>query len=180
MMSILVQSVHQQHVRRIRLRCASVSNYFDYEDKDTANFNTWITAAAEQGLKHIHIHVSLIFDQLAFIFCLRTLVVLDLKFVCVHHLGNVDLPSLKALRLNIVGFSMDYDLPKLLNGCPNLEEFEGNSLSVGHWDPDIEYRSRRLSKLARASISNLADFNIPFDIFSSVEFFLLKESVVLM
>ncbi|XP_058753066.1 putative FBD-associated F-box protein At5g53635 [Vicia villosa] len=179
MMSISVQSVHQQHVRSIRLRCASASNYFDYEEEDSANFNTWITAAAKEGLKHIHIHISWIFYQLGFIFSLRTLVVLDLKFVCVHAFGKVDLPSLKTLRLNRVEFSLDFYLTKLLNGCPNLEEFEGISLSsVVSWDTDIEYKSRSLSKLARASISHLDEFNIPFDIFSSVEFFLLKEIVL--
>jgi hypothetical protein len=164
MISILVRNVHRQRIKRIRL---------------SANFNTWLTAAAERGLEHLHIHLSWIYSKLDIIFGLRTLVFLELKTVYVQSLCKVDLPSLKMLRLNGVEFRMDWFLPDLLNGCPNLEVLEGRYLSVTNWDPDYEVRSRSLSKLASANISNLADFHssIPFDIFSTVEFFSLRRGL---
>jgi hypothetical protein len=179
--SILVRNVHRQRIKRIRLRCWSVSNYFDseVEEEHSVNFNTWLTAAAERGLEHLHIHLSWIYSKLDIIFGLRTLVFLELKTVYVQSLCKVDLPSLKMLRLNGVEFRMDWFLPDLLNGCPNLEVLEGRYLSVTNWDPDYEVRSRSLSKLASANISNLADFHssIPFDIFSTVEFFSLRRGL---
>ncbi|PNX57076.1 F-box/FBD/LRR-repeat protein, partial [Trifolium pratense] len=139
--------------------------YRFYSDKDFYNL---LYAAITRGVQNLSIdlpHCSIMTTLPTFLLTTNTLSVLKLKRVKVtlnEDDPDIDLPSLKVLHLESVGFTYYQDIMKLLSGCPILEELEAKDLIVytlcKEFPTDTDVPS--LSNLVRANIS---DPHIQFD-----------------
>ncbi|GAU41404.1 hypothetical protein TSUD_244890 [Trifolium subterraneum] len=144
--------------------------YRFYFNKD---FYDLLDAAITRGVENVsidlpHCSSSITMTTLpTFILTTKTLSVLKLKRVKVTLNEDddpdiIDLPSLKVLHLESVGFTHYQHIMKLLSGCPILEELEAKDLTVytlcKEFPTDTDVPS--LSNLVRANIS---DAHIEFD-----------------
>ncbi|CAI8612821.1 unnamed protein product [Vicia faba] len=150
-----------------------------YAGVETSLFIKSLTAVAERGMTHLELLVYLPHSP-CFIFSFRTLVVLKLKEIMFHDFSTVvELASLKILRLFKVYFKKRQYLCELLNGCPNLEEFEAKDLTLlygcGFLGDKVKFM--KLSNLIRADINNLHPFYYvpPLTALSNVQFLRLEE-----
>ncbi|XP_057452092.1 putative F-box/FBD/LRR-repeat protein At5g22670 [Lotus japonicus] len=105
------------------------------------------------------------------IFSCETLVVLKLVGLDVDVFSSVDLPKLKSMYLNDIGFPEEKNLVELLSGCPILENLEVYYLFFNGVSstPTSNKNVKRLSKLVRADIYCIA-FDIPLKAICNVEF----------
>ncbi|KAK6157404.1 hypothetical protein DH2020_011652 [Rehmannia glutinosa] len=85
---------------------------------------TWITTAVSRNVKNIAIKLYYQPVLHVCLFTCKTLIDLSLDEICLSVVLNVAvcLPCLKKLRLNSIRLDGDESLPRLLSGCPVLEE----------------------------------------------------------
>ncbi|GFQ06906.1 putative F-box/FBD/LRR-repeat protein at5g22670 [Phtheirospermum japonicum] len=95
-------------------------------DCDENELEKWITSAIQCNVQNLYLDLD--FDLLGrlpqCLFTSKTLVDLSLYCCCVGipSVGDVSLPSLKYLLLCSIDYDSDEALPRLLSGCPVLEE----------------------------------------------------------
>ncbi|CAJ2652215.1 unnamed protein product [Trifolium pratense] len=152
-----------QPIKKLCLTIKQAPEIYDIEK--------WLNGAAERKLGHLEIQLFNIIPHklLCCIFSLRNLVVLKLTKVLLSTFSHSDLPSLKTLHLKDVDFRQRWFYFELLNGCPILEDFEANGITLGNLlssSPADRVR-KCLPKLVRASFSNIS--NYPFQPFCSVQ-----------
>ncbi|XP_057422148.1 F-box/FBD/LRR-repeat protein At4g00160-like [Lotus japonicus] len=143
-------------ITTFRLQCRAGLYLSDFDLK------IWVNAAIRRGLENLYIQLSGVRLSLSScIFCCNTLVVLNLARLLLDQFSVVDLPSLKTLHLNDVGFPQPQNLVDLLTRCPILE-YMGLS-DIYYWgleDVPSNKNGGSLSKLVRADIHDVS-----FDIF---------------
>lgn len=135
----------------------------------------WLTEAAERGIEHLNIRLSRdpSLSRSCCIFSSRTLVVLKLEGMSLHASLTVDFPSLKILHLIGVIFSGGWSIWELLIGCPILEDFKAKNIYLMEECDNPEYKS--LTKLVRADISDMGNWDIPLKIFCNIDFLRLGD-----
>jgi len=130
--------------------------------------NRFVYAAVQRGIENLNLKIC---NRVSFglklplsIFSCRTLVVLHLCGLTAN-LSRVvvDFPLLKTLHLCNVHFARDQSLPKLLSGCPILEELQIKYLPRAILV--LEENSQCLPNLIRANISDV-HFSAASDLFS--------------
>ncbi|XP_058761790.1 F-box/LRR-repeat protein At4g14096-like [Vicia villosa] len=156
-LTIYERSVHQP-IKSFRLRC------HEYHDNSMLEHNvlTWLTAAAERGVKHIDVHI--------------TLVVLKLKGVSVNHFIPANLPSLRTLHLKSVQFIDDGHIVEILNSCPVLEDLEMKDISTSSRSDELDEEVKKLTNLIRADVTNVSRYGVDLEVLSNVEFLRLEET----
>ncbi|XP_057440869.1 putative FBD-associated F-box protein At5g56440 [Lotus japonicus] len=175
-----------QPIRSFWLKCVVESDFCPSDD----DIYEWVKAATQRGgLKNLHIEVtlpidhSLIYLSGSTISC-KTLVDLKLMGLFVEIYSFVDLPSLKTLHLEDVGFDYRQCLGELLSGCPILEYMHvndtycpGDGYDEDDYDPPNNNNFKGLSKLVRADIYSLDDLDILLEAICNVEFLATDESL---
>lgn len=135
------------------LKCTKAS-YLHSED-----INRFVQAATQRVIENLNLRtVSFRLELPRSIFSCETLVVLRLYGISLNELSRVvvHFPCLKILDLSHVFFKHAEYLPKLLSGCPILEELEINFLFVVN--PKrlvLEENYQCLPNLIKANISKL-------------------------
>lgn len=81
--------------------------------------------------------------------------------------SSVDLPVLKVLHLQDLGFPGRASFAELLSGCPILEDFKTNRLYFNEGAIDTEFKT--LPKLLRAHIAAESEFFL-LGVVNNVEF----------
>ncbi|XP_057440836.1 F-box/FBD/LRR-repeat protein At5g56420-like [Lotus japonicus] len=151
------------------------------------DIDEWVKAATQRGgLKNLHIEVTfpnpmdqtIIYLSGSNISC-KTLVDLKLMGLSVQVYSFVDLPSLKTLHLEDVGFDYLQCLRELLSGCPILEYMHVNGTYCPGDDYDTLNKNnfKGLPKLVRADIYSLDDLDVLLEAICNVEFLATDESL---
>ncbi|XP_058741505.1 putative F-box/LRR-repeat protein At3g42770 [Vicia villosa] len=163
-----------QPIKSFRLRC------HEYHDNSMLEHNvlTWLTAAAERGVKHIDVHM---YDTPktsvnSCVFCSSTLVVLKLKGVSVNHFIPANLPSLRTLHLKSVQFIDDGHIVEILNACPVLEDLEMKDISISSRSDELDEEVKKLTNLIRADVTNVSRYGVDLEVLSNVKFLRLEET----
>jgi hypothetical protein len=143
-------------------------NYYDCKDiyEDIYKF---VDIAIQRGVENLNIDFShSLFSSMmlpSFVFSSKTLSVLKLKWVTLNEVPCVNLPSLKALYLDVVTFTYYEYILKLLSGCPILQDLGANNLRV-----DLPYSEGLVISLSNLIRANICDvIHIEFDWLQNVE-----------
>ncbi|KAJ1382093.1 Leucine-rich repeat domain superfamily [Sesbania bispinosa] len=131
----------------------------------------WVNAAIQCGIENLDIKLSTtnsVISLNCFNSNCRTLVVVKLNGLDVGAFSSVDLPSLKTLHLNNVGFLKPQYVKELLCVCPILEDLQAEDIYCE--GPRCEGEYKTLTKLVRAVISQMHHLNIPLQAVSNAEF----------
>ncbi|AES81067.2 cyclin-like F-box protein [Medicago truncatula] len=137
----------------------------DYDCRDIYNF---LYIAIQRGVENLNIDFShSLFSQMtlpSFVFSSKTLSILKLKQITLNEVPFVNLPSLKALYLDVVTFTYYELILKLLSGCPILQYLGTNNLVV-----ELPYSERPVISLSNLIRANICDIHIEFDWLQNVE-----------
>ncbi|KAL3652542.1 hypothetical protein CASFOL_002223 [Castilleja foliolosa] len=170
-----VLSLHKaQTINTFRLRF--MDNIFNNE------FDDWVKALVERNVRKIDVTLDyqLIFLPLCLFSC-KTLVDLRLN-LCgnIPDWGNVHLPALKRLHLDMVGYESDESLPHLLLGCPVLEELIVDRF-VSKPDPKVACLNVNSSRIIKLVIrSHSCDDHFVYSVrirTPALRYLLVKDSV---
>ncbi|GFQ01395.1 putative F-box/FBD/LRR-repeat protein at4g13965 [Phtheirospermum japonicum] len=95
-----------------------------FQDCSDFELETLIIIAKSRNVRNLDIEVDSEYTLPRRLFTFTTLVRLTLSgFPCIYKTGgDVHLPRLKRLHLDYLLFQVDEDLPRLLSGCPVLED----------------------------------------------------------
>ena len=144
-------------IRSFHLKCTKDPTLHQHD------INRFVYAPVQRGgienlNLDIHLEKNLEIKLPPMIFSCRTLVVLHLTRIKLNDLFHmvVDFPLLKTLHLKWINLKLIEYLPKLLSGCPILEELHTNYLHVDkHLGLVVlEEKSQYFPNLIRANISD--------------------------
>jgi len=134
-------------------------NYYDCKD-----IYKFVYIAIQRGVENLNIDFthSLYSTMMlpSFVFSSKTLSILKLKWITLNEVPCFNLPSLKALYLDVVTFTYYEYILKLLSGCPILQDLGTNDLRV-----ELPYSEGRVISLSNLIRANICNIHIEFDWF---------------
>ncbi|CAA0815970.1 Putative F-box/FBD/LRR-repeat protein [Striga hermonthica] len=118
-----------------------LSDMCDYDD-----FEDWMVTVVARKVRNLDVFLETSLPQ--FIFSCETLVDLGLGSCDIPDSGDVSLPALRKLKLELVCYESYNSLPNLLSGCPVLEELDIDMGYSENHSTDCGVASHTLKRLS--------------------------------
>ncbi|GER53880.1 F-box/RNI-like/FBD-like domains-containing protein, partial [Striga asiatica] len=118
-----------------------LSDMCDYDD-----FEDWMVTVVDRKVRNLDVYLETSLPQI--IFSCETLVDLSLGSCHIPDSGDVSLPALRKLKLELVSYESYKSLPNLLSGCPVLEELDIDMGYGENHSNDCDVASLTLKRLS--------------------------------
>ncbi|CAA0830129.1 Unknown protein [Striga hermonthica] len=146
-----VLSAHKSPtIDTFRICLTDMCGYDDFED--------WMVTVVARKVRNLDVFLETSLPQT--IFSCETLVDLSLSSCYIPDFGDVSLPALRKLKLEMVGYESYKTLPNLLSGCPVLEELEMEMLFEEDHSNHCDIASLTLKRLSISCTSIECSYNL--------------------